>query len=109
MPLPGALLGLMKDSVSVQVDAPSAVDRWGTATLGAAVAYKARVEYRNRKVMNGAGIIVDSAVQVYFSRDIVALTVNSKLTLPSGATPRIIAIERSKGPGAWGTVLKVFC
>lgn len=66
---------------------------YGEPTYGASVTYTARVEHRTRLVVDTDGNEVRSGATVFVMSSSASITVNDKLTMSDGRTPRLLAVE----------------
>ena len=92
-----SLLSLLKQTVLIQTS--TGADGYGQQAYGTAVSIPARIIGRNRLVRNVQGQEVISTVQIIVNGD-VAVTTFSRITLPDGSTPLVIAVLEM--PDAYG-------
>lgn len=79
-------------------------DQYGDQSYGSPITYAALVIFRQQSVVNGAGEQQGArgSASLAFNSDGTSVAVNedSKITLPDGTTPVIIAVERDPGSPA---------
>lgn len=89
-------LELMPDTVSIQD--VSSRDKYGKRSYGTAASYRARVREKLERIMNLEGREDWAKTKVWIAPNadgtLPTLTTDSKVTLPDGSTPPILAIER---------------
>lgn len=82
---------MMNDTITVQ-DVQS-LDQYGRHTWATGVEYEGRVSYQTRLIRGMDGREKVSSGRVYIFGVIDPISPDAKLTLPSGATPIISAVE----------------
>lgn len=85
-----ALLALLNQVILVE--SATGVDAYGQSTYGTFVSVPARVEGKNRKVLNAQGNEVVSSTTIYVDGAAV-ITTSSRITLPDGTKPLILSVE----------------
>lgn len=75
----------------ITIESTSGMDAYGQSTYGTGVSVKARVEGRNRVVVDAQGNNAVSSTTIYVDGPTV-VTTSSRITLPDGTTPLILAI-----------------
>jgi hypothetical protein len=98
MGLAAAQRALMIDTVQLAPRTSTSADR--EKAYGADVAVPARVEYGPRQIQDAQGRVVVSSVRVFIPADEVTASVTDRLTLPGGAQPVLLRVDRS--PDALG-------
>jgi hypothetical protein len=86
-----ALVALLNQSVTIATATMTNV--YGEETFGAAATVAARVEPRIENVTTQDGEVEPSRAFVYMNGN-VNVTTTSKVTLPDGSTPIILAVEK---------------
>ena len=97
MSIPTALKALFTRSVTIEP--ASGLSAGGATTYGTSVSYPARVERRNQLVKGGNGRDVLATTVVYVGSNttgagLPSATPQSRITLPDGTTPPILAVDR---------------
>ncbi len=95
--MPAGALELMREVVLLEAwDGSLAAD--GKRTYSAAAATKARIARKPTMIIDSQGREMQSSVQVYVDGD-VEVEVTSRVTLPGGNQPIILAVREMIGPG----------
>lgn len=76
----------------IVIEPSTGTDAYGQSTYGTGVSVHARVEGKNRMVMNAQGNNVVSGTSIYIDGTTV-VTTSSRITLPDGTKPLILSIE----------------
>lgn len=86
-------LEMMIDTITLEPQ--TAIDGYSKPTYGQAVEKRARVEYRTRLVRTVEGVeAVSTATTILF--DVLAVDPTSRITLPDGSQPKILAVNNYK-------------
>ena len=85
-----SLLLLLKQTITIEP--ASGMDAYGQSSYGTGVSVPARVEGRNRVVVDAQGNNAVSSTTIYVDGPTV-VTTSSRITLPDGTTPLILSIE----------------
>ncbi len=95
--IPSGALELMREVVLIEAwDGSMSAD--GKRTYSSAVPTKARIARKPTMIIDGQGREVQSSVQVYVDGD-VEVDVQSRVTLPGGDRPTLLAVRDMIGPG----------
>jgi hypothetical protein len=82
-------LDLMPHTVTYA--AKSGEDAYGKPTHGTGTDYTARVTYTHKRVATPDGMEVVASVQVWLNGTLSSISVDDKITLPDGTTPKIVS------------------
>jgi hypothetical protein len=85
---------------TIVFNAQSAIDKYGKKTFGGSqTSVTGRIVFETRLMKDMEGQDIVSTGRVYLYGAYTALTLGHKITLPSGATPVIVALETKKDTG----------
>ena len=75
----------------ITIEPTTGMDAYGQSSYGTGVSVKARVEGKNRMVMDAQGNNVVSGTTIYVD-GITVVATSSRITLPNGTKPLVLAI-----------------
>jgi hypothetical protein len=85
---------------TIVFNAQSAIDKYGKKTFGGSTTTASgRIVFETRLMKDMEGQDIVSTGRVYLYGPYASITLGDKITLPSGATPVIVAVETKKDTG----------
>ena len=91
----------------VTIETPGTYDAYGNPSTGTSTSYNAIIFQKNRVVIDRQGKQVVSACQIMMSGS-VSVNPESKITLPDGTQPVILAVNKTPGFDGTNVLTEVY-